>query len=179
MEFNSTILTLPGHAGSGETHWQTLWEKEFGFKRIEQKDWINAVCDDWVEAIEAEVNKHDPENVIIVAHSLGCIALAYWCERYSPYIKGALLVAPCDTEAVTAPLTIEGFEPIPEIEMPFPTILVTSLDDNFVNYERAEAFAECWGSELVNIGKAGHINPASGYGKWHWGLELLKRLDEE
>lgn len=179
MQFNSNILILPGYSGSGLTHWQTLWEKEFGFKRIEQKDWMNPSCDEWVEAIEAEVNRYTPENIIIVAHSLGCIAFAYWCERFHPSIKGALLVAPCDTEAITAPPSTEGFEPIPEIEMPFPTILVTSTNDHYITFDRAVAFAECWGSELVNLGNAGHINPASGYGKWYWGLELLKKLDEE
>lgn len=177
MTFNSDILTLPGYGNSGENHWQTLWEKEHGFKRIEQRDWTSPTCDDWVEAIEEEVSKHDPDEVILVAHSLACVSLAYWVERYNRYIKGALLVAPCDTEAPTAPAGILGFEPVPAVEFPFPTILVTSLNDSYTTYKRAEAFAECWGSELITIGNAGHINPASGYGKWHWGLELLKRLD--
>ncbi len=179
MEYSSTILILPGHGGSGENHWQTLWEKEFGFKRIEQLDWTTAPdCDDWVEAIEREVSKYDADEVIIVAHSLGCIALAFWAERYNRYIKGALLVAPCDTEAPSAPLGIVGFDPLPAIELPFSSILVTSFNDPYITYDRAAAFSECWGSEFVNLGKAGHINPASGYGKWQWGLELLKRLDE-
>lgn len=177
MEFKSDILILPGHGNSGANHWQTLWEKEFGFKRIEQKNWLTPRCDDWVEAIEAEVNKHDSDEVILVAHSLACIAVAFWYERYNRPIKGALLVAPCDTEAPTAPLGIEGFEPIPLIEYSFPTTLITSFNDPYTTYERAEQLAECWGSKLVNIGNAGHINPASGFGKWHWGLELLKRLD--
>ncbi len=178
MEFSSDILILPGHGNSGENHWQTLWEREYDFKRIEQHNWLTPTCDDWVETIEKEVSKYDSEEVILVAHSLACIAVAYWAERYNRYIKGALLVAPCDTEAPTTPPGIVGFDPIPAIELPFPSIVVTSLDDHFASWERAEAFAECWGSKLVNIGKAGHINPSSGYGKWRWGLELLKRLDE-
>lgn len=177
MVFNSKILTLPGYAGSGKTHWQSLWEKEFGFKRIEQEDWINSTCDEWVEVIDAEISKHNAEDVIVVAHSLGCIALTYWAEKYNKNIKGALLVAPCDTEAVSAPAGIIGFEPIPEIELPFKSIVVASLNDGYLSYERAEAFADCWGSELINIGNAGHINAESGYGSWSWGLKLLKRLD--
>jgi predicted alpha/beta hydrolase family esterase len=177
MKFSSTVLVLPGFGGSGENHWQSIWEKDHSFARINQDDWNNPICDEWVERIEKEVSKHEREEVILVAHSLACIAVAFWAERYNHSIKGALLVAPCDTEAPSAPYGIMGFDPIPEIELPFPSLLVTSLDDPFVTYSRAEAFAECWGSEIVSIGKAGHINPSSGYGKWHWGLELLKRLE--
>lgn len=177
MVFSSDILILPGHGNSGESHWQTLWEKEYGFSRIKQNDWITPTCDDWVETIEKEIGERDSDEVILVAHSLACIAVAYWAERYNRYIKGALLVAPCDTEAPTAPIGIVGFDPVPAIELPFPSILVTSFNDKYVAFDRAEAFAECWGSKLVSIGNAGHINHASGYGKWHWGLELLKRLD--
>lgn len=178
MEFNSDILTLPGYGSSGANHWQTLWEKEHSFTRIEQRDWTTPTCDEWVETIDHEISKRDTDNVIVVAHSLACIAMAFWVERYNRYIKGALLVAPCDTEAPTAPPGIVGFDPIPEVEFPFPTILVTSLNDSYTSYERAEAFADCWGSKLINIGNAGHINPRSGYGRWHWGIELLKQLDD-
>jgi predicted alpha/beta hydrolase family esterase len=34
--------------------------------------------------------------------------------------------------------------------------------------------AESWGSRLVNIGKAGHINAASGLGEWTEGHRLLE-----
>jgi len=37
--------------------------------------------------------------------------------------------------------------------------------------------AASWGSELINIGDAGHINALSGFGEWDAGLEILKRLD--
>jgi len=37
--------------------------------------------------------------------------------------------------------------------------------------------ASQWGSTLVNIGAAGHLNPASGYGEWPGALELLQRID--
>jgi predicted alpha/beta hydrolase family esterase len=42
--------------------------------------------------------------------------------------------------------------------------------------DRAQGFAEAWGSEFVNIGAAGHINTASGLGDWPQGFELLQRL---
>jgi hypothetical protein len=41
--------------------------------------------------------------------------------------------------------------------------------------------ARAWGSDLVDIGNAGHINIASGFGRWTAGydfLELLKLRSE-
>jgi predicted alpha/beta hydrolase family esterase len=54
---------------------------------------------------------------------------------------------------------------------------VASSNDYYVTTERARLFADSWGSELINIGDAGHINVASGFGEWKQGLELLKQLD--
>jgi hypothetical protein len=51
---------------------------------------------------------------------------------------------------------------------------VASTTDEWVSLVRARQFAAAWGSELVNIGPAGHINTASGYGEWPAGLELLR-----
>jgi predicted alpha/beta hydrolase family esterase len=54
--------------------------------------------------------------------------------------------------------------------------VVASTDDLYVALERAEEFARAWGSELVNIGPAGHVNSASGMGDWPMGFALLERL---
>ena len=56
--------------------------------------------------------------------------------------------------------------------------LVASSEDPYIALERAEYFAKCWGSTVVNIGPAGHINSAAGYGPWPEGMEILKRLAE-
>ena len=54
--------------------------------------------------------------------------------------------------------------------------MVASSNDPWVSPERAKYFANNWGSEFINIGNAGHINAASGYGRWEKGLEILMRL---
>jgi serine hydrolase len=50
---------------------------------------------------------------------------------------------------------------------------VASTNDEYVTIDRARAFADAWGSRLVLIGDAGHINGASGYGPWPEGEEML------
>jgi predicted alpha/beta hydrolase family esterase len=65
---------------------------------------------------------------------------------------------------------------MPMARLPFPTIVVASRDDPYVDFARAEIFAKAWGAELVDAGKAGHINTAAGYGEWPAGEALLARL---
>lgn len=178
MQFNSIILIHPGLGNSGPQHWQSLWEKDYNFTRIEQRDWDTPHCPDWIDTINEYVQKHDAKNVILIGHSLACSTIAYWAKKYKTVIKGALLVGPSDTEADTYPPGTTGFKPVPLIKLSFPSIVVASSNDYYVTLDRAKQFAHAWGSELVNIGDAGHINVVSGFGEWDEGLEILKRLDE-
>jgi predicted alpha/beta hydrolase family esterase len=175
--FKSSVLILPGLGNSGEGHWQTLWENQFKFRRVMQKNWDTPVCSDWVETIDKAISARDPSHVILVGHSLACVTTVFWSVRFNRKIKGALLVAPSDAEADTYPSGTSGFTPMPLKKLPFPSITVTSNNDYYVTRERAHSFASAWGSELIDIGEAGHINIASGFGAWDRGLELLKKLD--
>jgi predicted alpha/beta hydrolase family esterase len=66
--------------------------------------------------------------------------------------------------------------PLPRL--PFPSIVVTSLDDEYVSPARAASFAEHWGSSFVDIGNKGHINSDSRLGDWPEGYQLLQKLTE-
>jgi predicted alpha/beta hydrolase family esterase len=176
-DFDSRILILPGLGDSGEGHWQTHWEKQFGFKRVNQKDWDTPTCSDWIETIDKEITRSDPSQIILVAHSLACVTTVFWAIHFNRKIKGALLVAPSDVEADTYPPGTAGFSPMPLMKLPFPSITVASSNDYYVTFERATLFANAWGSELVNIGDAGHVNVAAGFGPWESGLKYLRQLD--
>lgn len=177
MTFKSNILIHPGLGNSGPQHWQSIWARDHNFLRVEQKEWETPVCPDWIETLNNTVKQFDAGNVIIVSHSLACSTVAYWAQKYNVAVKGALLVGPSDTEADTYPPGTTGFMPVPLIKLPFRSIVVASTNDYYVTFKRAKLFADSWGSELVNIGDAGHINVASGFGDWDEGLELLKQLD--
>src|ERR1043165_1265991 len=99
MHFKSNILILPGLGNSGVGHWQTLWEEEFKFKRVQQQNWDNPVLNDWITVIDKAIIDNGVSNVILVAHSLACTTVAAWAKAFSRPIKAALLVAPSDTEA--------------------------------------------------------------------------------
>ena len=171
-----TVLILPGLSNSGPLHWQTLWEQhDPAFKRVQQRDWENPDCAEWAAALEREVEQAGPD-VVLVAHSLACLLVAHWAHVTKRRIKGALLVAPPDPEAITFPEQATGFSALPREPLPFASIVVCSADDPFGSCEFAAECAAAWGSRLVELGALGHINAESGLGRWDQGLQLLASL---
>jgi predicted alpha/beta hydrolase family esterase len=104
---------------------------------------------------------------------------AQWaCTHGSSPLKiaGAFLVAPSDVEAPSYPAAANGFKPIPMAKLPFPSVLVASANDEYATPERSRAFASAWGSKLIEIGDAGHINGDSGFGPWPEGERMLEEF---
>lgn len=168
---------VPGLGNSGPDHWQTFFERSGDhFIRINQTDWDEPNCKDWIEAIDQTISAYDLSAVVLIGHSLGCATIAHWAMRYNKKIKGALLVAPSDLEAPQYTFKTKGFSPMHRKKINFKTIIVASSNDPWVSLHRAKYFADTWGSELINIGDAGHINASSGYGEWEEGLAILNRL---
>ena len=175
-----TFLTIPGWNGSGPEHWQSIWEAKYtNFRRVEQREWQRPAREEWVDSIETEV-REAASPVYLVAHSLGCVAVAQWAaDRDAAGIAGALLVAPPWLSAAdTCPEELRGFRPIPTARLPFHSILVGSENDPYLPIETAMRLARRWGSEFVNAGRLGHINIASGHGPWAAGERLLQSLCE-
>jgi uncharacterized protein len=173
---------LPGLGNSGPEHWQSYWERSHpSFKRIEQAEWETPDCHDWVTALDKAIQASN-EQLVLIGHSSSCALICHWARFAKNYshlkkISGALLVAPSDPEADSYPLGAKNFRPMPLQALPFPSIVVASTDDIYVTMERAQFFAQAWGSKLVNLGAAGHINSASALGDWPQGMQLLQELN--
>ena len=171
-----TVLVLPGYDSSGPDHWQSLWERAHPeYRRVQQRSWTEPVCDEWVAALDAAVVAAPPP-VVLVAHSLGCLAVAHHAARHGRPVRGALLVATPNADDPAFPPIIMGFRPIPRARLPFPSILVASSDDWYMMPEDAEALARAWGSRFVLLDKAGHVNADAGFGPWPEGERLLAEL---
>jgi serine hydrolase len=173
-----SYFTIPGDGNSGPKHWQTYFEKTWSnVHRINQKEWDAPTREDWIDTIENTLSSYDLSQVILVGHSLGCSAIAHWAAKYNKIIKGAFFVAVGDVDALPSDYPAKGFSPMPTQKLKFKSIVVASNTDPWVTLTRAKYFADCWGSEFMNIGDAGHINVDSGYGNWNKGLEILKSLE--
>lgn len=172
----SPILVLPGIGNSGPDHWQTLWEQgDRSMKRVHAKDWNRVACVEWVRALEEAVRVSGPRTVL-VAHSLGCLQVAHWASNTSLPIHGALLVAVPDPSGPSFPAEASGFDPIPRVRFAFPSIVVASSNDPYADMDHARCCAKAWGSRLVEVGDAGHINASSNLGEWARGRALLEGL---
>lgn len=171
-----SVLILPGYQGSGEAHWQTHWERANpDFFRVEQRDWENPVADEWVEKIESTLQQCE-QAVILVAHSLGCLALALWASKPHTKIRSALIVAPPNPEEAIFPKSAKGFDTIPMTPFDFPSILIASTNDPYASFPFSQRLAKAWGSKLYDFGKKGHINSESNLGMWEDGYTYLTSL---
>ncbi|MEO5930371.1 MAG: alpha/beta hydrolase [Candidatus Kapaibacterium sp.] len=168
------LLMVPGLTGSGAGHWQTLWRNaNLWWGCVEQRDWDNPEPEEWMKTLDRCVARRNGA-VVLVAHSLGCLTVARWAGRYdTSRVAGAVLVAPCDADDPGAPAEIKGFSPMAPVRLPFPSLVIASNDDPWISPATAEELARGWGSRMVSIGEAGHINTASGHGEWPEGLELV------
>jgi predicted alpha/beta hydrolase family esterase len=176
---SAEILILPGLGNSGPEHWQSRWEKMYGYRRVEQANWDEPVLADWLANLERAV--HATSNgVVLIAHSLACSLVAHFARSNPSNVRGAFLVSPADVDSRRCtPDEVRGFSPIPLAPLPFPAEVVASTDDPYVDCSRAELFARRWQARFVDIGAAGHINASSGLGAWPEGheqfLACLKR----
>lgn len=171
------VLLLPGWQDSGPDHWQSRWERLHGYERVQQADWHWPRRGDWMARLE-EVLLEDDRPALLVAHSLGCQLVAAWAahSRHTGRVRGALLVAPPDTEREDTPPQLHGWAPMVRAALPFPSIALLSRDDPFAHFYRMAAVAEGWGARLVDAGARGHLNAESGLGDWPEGHALLRTL---
>jgi predicted alpha/beta hydrolase family esterase len=167
------FIIVPGWRDSGPGHWQSLWaDRLAGAVRVQQDDWITPSRQAWVATLARTILQQG-EPVVVVAHSLGCIATAHLPPEAAARIQGALLVAPADPERLAV---LSDFAPVPFQKLPYRSVLVASSNDPFCPVRLAGAYARAWGSEFVRLPEAGHINIASGHGEWPLGVALLQSL---
>lgn len=141
------------------------------------------VRDEWVTGL-ARTLKIVEAPVLLVGHSAGSVAIVHWAASHSHGhgVVGALLVAPADLE-IDLPdgtpvefLADAGWVPCPRAVLPFPSIVVASDDDPYATIARSEEYAAAWGSRLIRLNGAGHINTDAGFGPWPLVEELVRKL---
>lgn len=116
------ILIVPGWRNSEPGHWQSLWEARLpGARRVAQADWLFPRRQEWVDRLAEDILASADERVVLVAHSLGCMAVAHLPEEASQRVSAALLVAPADPERRSQ---LADFAPVPHRRLPYRSTLV-------------------------------------------------------
>lgn len=173
------VLLLPGWNDSGPDHWQSRWERRFGFVKVQQHDWARPLRGDWqIQLEEAVLGSQVP--LILVAHSLGCHLVASWAahSNHTHRVSGALLVAPPDLGREELANALPSWSAMARQALPFAARVIASSDDPYASIGFATDLARDWGATLVDIGPAGHLNADSALGDWPQGLAELKLLIE-
>lgn len=178
-----TVLIVPGLRDHAAGHWQTLLAAELPRVRtVPPMGREDLDCDAKVAAIEREAQAIDGP-LIIVAHSGGVVMVAHWARRTTRSVVGALLATPPDFEQplpagypTVEALRAGGWLPVPREPLPFRSIVAASRNDPLGRLVRVAELARQWGSALVDLGEAGHLNPASGYGPWPRAHDFIEQL---
>lgn len=174
------ILLVPGMAEAGADHWQAHWERQLpDCARVELGASEEPHRNTWVNRLNLAIHRAG-RPVILVAHSLGCHAVAWWNEYERPSadgpVQGALLVAPPEVEHGAIDGRLARFAPVMRTPMPFPTIVAASRDDPRISFMRARRLARIWKSRFVDAGWLGHLDAGSGVRDWPFGQFLLRQL---
>ena len=173
-------LIVPGLNDSGPDHWQSRWERtRDDCHRVDLSLWNAPNRNSWVNRLNLAVLQ-SARPTILVAHSLGCMAVAWWAAMEKPDqagpVVGALLVAPPEVDSGIADTRLAAFAPAPRGLLPFPSILVASRNDPYISFDRARRLASFWGSRFADAGSIGHINAESDIGDWDFGQFLLGQV---
>jgi predicted alpha/beta hydrolase family esterase len=166
------FVLVPGLYDSGAEHWQSYWQKRNDFwLRIGQRNWNNPDIELWISAIRRLLAARN-RPAILVGHSFGALASCCVAADATKNIAGLMLVAPAE------PAKFEVEDRVPERDLELPCMVVASHNDPIMRFSRAIHWCGIWGGDLIDLGDAGHINAEAGFGRWPYGLELLKTLVE-
>ena len=185
IQTKATVLIIPGLRDHVTEHWQTILEACLVKVRSVPPVQTNKLnCAQRVAAIQAQLASIEGP-VILVAHSAGVLMTVHWAAKHQHAIQGALLVTPPDLNIrwpakypSSDTLRLEGWDPLPNQILPFPSIVVASTNDPLASLAAVMDMAKTWGSQLVNLGEVGHLNPAAGFGPWPQAEQFIHQLDQ-
>lgn len=176
----ATVLFVPGLRDHVEDHWQTHAARAIpGSVTVDPLTGDRLSLAARVAALDAALNAIRGE-VVIAAHSAGCLMVAQWARNPTRYVRAALLATPADVENPLPPgypaladLTAHGWCPIARQRLPFRATVVASRNDPLAAFERVAGLAQSWGARLHDAGDVGHLNPPAGFGPWDDALPLI------
>ena len=146
MSSNTTLVLMPGWRDSGPGHWQSLWAEQ-----LPGAVRVAMAEDDWQR----------PKRSVWVQALARTILAQTGPVVVAAHSLGCIATTHLPSEVARR---IRG------------ALLVASTNDPYCPIRTAGAYARSWGSEVVRLQNAAHINVESGHGEWPLGLALLQSL---
>ncbi len=170
------LLVVPGLGGSPAGHWQTWLEGEVPHAvRVVQSDWNTPDLDRWAAQVGVTIEEAgDRCRWLVAAHSFGVLAILRYLQLYrDARIVAQLLVAPADP----ARFDLDGS--MPHGPLSVPTTLVLSADDPWLGPSVGRTWAARWQVPVLDLGRSGHVNVASGFGQWDYARDWVSAQVEK
>ncbi len=165
-------IIVPGIGGSDHNHWQSWLQRRLtSCSRVQQQDWNKPFLAQWVESF-VSVTSLIETPIQVVAHSFGCLTTVAAVQQYpelAKKIKKLILVAPANPsrfgENGFARDSLGNYADFfNRIKLNIRAEMIISENDPWLNFEDAQALAQAWNIQAINLGQVGHINVDSGFG---------------
>lgn len=135
---------------------------------------------EWAAAVNDQVPSEN--DLIIVAHSLGCITAIRFFEQHQLTGARLLLVGAFDQQLPAYPELNSFMQPAPNYSLIRPQIskatVITAKDDLIAPYQESVKVANALGAKLIVQPKGGHFLSSDGYKTFPLALQELKKLAE-
>lgn len=166
-------LLVPGLDGSAAPHWQQWWAATDSHAlMVDLPDPSRPDPARWEAELAGSILRHP--GAVLVGHSLGAVLITRVLTAWPQLnVRAALLVAPAEAQGQPR---IQSFAPLHEAPLRIPTTMVASRNDPWMPFQRARQLAKAWRADLIDLGFAGHINVASGFGPWPAAKQLRDDL---
>jgi predicted alpha/beta hydrolase family esterase len=175
------ILLVPGHPDGGGSAWMRSWERQRGdCEQLDLGMWDKPHRNTWVNKLNLAIHRAD-RPVILVAHDIACLAVAWWAEYEqagrneagSGPVIGALLVSPPDVDRPGSDARLASFGACPRGALPFPSFVVADRAASQPKLVTTTQLAGDWKSLFT-------LDEIDGDGDgWEAGRYLLRRLLRE
>ena len=174
------ILLVPETEHDDPGLWAGRWAvKREDCRRVDLGVWGAPLRNTWVNKLNLAIYRAN-RPVVLVAHGLGCVTVAWWAEYEQPAfgdpVIGALLMAPPDVDRPGLDPRLARLGSCPRKELPFPSYLVASRNDPRCSYRTALSLARDWGSHFAYVDEIGQFDGHGGLSEWDEGERLLARL---
>ena len=175
---NKKVLILHGWGGSDFPHWQSWLASELvkDYGKVSFLEFSNFEYPDlnlWKEELLLELDSFKPD--IVIAHSLANTLWFHIVGEVKEEVEKLYLVAPPSFHCAVE--EIKEFFPLalPKKTSAKESLLIASTNDPYMTLDDAKSLQKSLKIPLKVLENAGHINTESGYGKWPWILEELKK----
>ena len=168
------ILLVPDDLAQRDSEWLTRWEREIpDCRRLDLGLWDSPHRNTWVNKINLAVHLAT-RPVILVAHGLGCVAVAWWAEferpGYGDPVAAALMVAPPDVDRPGTDARLARFCSCPRQPLPFTTVLVADQHRADSTRSTWRRLSQDWNSSYIET------DDLAAQGDWPTGRRVLDHL---